>query len=115
MEKRNDFRVKKVAVVCHNYNVRNRYGPEDYSEHFSDINQICDNNGCDTVLYALFTWDKKSPAVIDHQSIFHNLRNVQCIMIEGVCDKFMRAIFMPPPAAPKNLPNGCSEYCSAGR
>jgi curved DNA-binding protein CbpA len=24
-----------------------------------------------------------------------------------LCDKFMRAIFMPPPAVPKNLPNGC--------
>lgn len=82
MEKQYDFRVKKVAVVCHNYNVRNCYGLEDYSEHFSEINRICDNNGCDTILYALFTWDKKSPAVRNHQSIFHNLRNVQCIMIE---------------------------------
>ena len=33
----------------------------------------------------------------------------------GVCDKFMRAIFTPPHDAPKNLPNGCSEYYSAGR
>ena len=38
-----DFLVKKVAVVSHDYNLINRYGHQDFAEHFSQINKLCDN------------------------------------------------------------------------
>lgn len=77
-----DFSAQKVAVVSHNYNVLNRYGHQDFSEHFSQINMTCDNQGCDTVLYSLFTWDEKSPAPRNHKNIFKGLKNVKCVILE---------------------------------
>jgi len=45
--------------------------------------------------------------------LFH--RNVFYLSRFRVCNKFISAIFTPPHGAPKNLFNGCSKHCSAGR
>jgi hypothetical protein len=63
-----DFLVKKVAVVSHNYNLLNRYGDQDFTEHFAQINKECDSKACDTILYSLFTWDEKSSVLRNGQS-----------------------------------------------
>ena len=47
--------IRKVAVVSHDYNVTDSRGLYDYLEHFARINKQCDEQGCDTILYALFT------------------------------------------------------------
>ncbi len=87
-----DLRIKKVAVVSHNYNLLNRYGHQDFSEHFSEINKICDIKTCDTILYSLFTWDEKSPVPRNHQSIFSGLKNVRCIILEVGNQKSVRKV-----------------------
>ena len=77
-----DFLVKKVAVVSHDYNLINRYGHQDFAEHFSQINKVCDSKGCNTILYSLFTWDEKSPVPRNHQSVFEGLKNIECVFVE---------------------------------
>lgn len=74
-------KIKKVALVSHNYNLANRRGLYDYSEHFARINKLCDEQGCDTILYALYTWDLDSPAN-KHWSIFEGMSHVQRIVLE---------------------------------
>jgi hypothetical protein len=86
------FLVKKVAVVSHNYNLINRYGHQDFAEHFSQINKVCDSKACDTILYSLFTWDEKSPVPRNCQNIFKNLKNVKCIILEVGNKKSVRKV-----------------------
>lgn len=87
-----DFLVKKVAVVSHNYNLLNRYGDQDFTEHFAQINKVCDNKACDTILYSLFTWDEKSPVPRNGQNIFKNVNNVKCIILEVGNKKSVRKV-----------------------
>jgi len=74
--------IRKVALVSHNYNVVDSRGLYDYSEHFARINQLCDKQGCDTILYALYTWDRDSPVVRNHDAIFGGLGYVQRVILE---------------------------------
>lgn len=92
MENWNDFLIKKVAVVSHNYNLLNRYGAQDFTEHFAQINKLCDSKTCDTILYSLFTWDEKSPIPRNRQNIFNNLRHVKCIILEVGNKKSLRKV-----------------------
>ena len=43
-----------MALASHNYNVADDRGLYDYSQHFARINKLCDEQGCDTILYALY-------------------------------------------------------------
>jgi hypothetical protein len=87
-----DFLVKKVAVVSHNYNLLNRYGDHDFTEHFAQINKVCDGKACDTILYSLFTWDEKSLVPRNCQNIFNSLKNVKCIILEVGNKKSVRKV-----------------------
>jgi len=73
--------IKKIAVVSHDYNVVDRRGLYDYSEHLARINKLCDHQGCDTILYALYTWTEfagRKNAQLDLQWLNH----VQRIVLE---------------------------------
>lgn len=74
--------IRKVALVSHDYNVADSRGLRDYSEHFARINKLCDEQGCDTILYALFTCDQDAPGVRDHNAIFDGLDHVERIILE---------------------------------
>jgi len=82
MTEQNSVNVKKVAVVSHNYNLSNRFGHQDFAEHASQIHSVCDGEGCDTILYSLFTWDENSPIHRNHKTIFGDLKNVRCVILE---------------------------------
>lgn len=73
---------RRVALVSHDYNVPDARGLFDYSEHFGRINKVCDDLACDTVLYALYTWDSRSPILRTHDSVFSGLQHVQRIVLE---------------------------------
>lgn len=75
-------KLQRIAVIAHDYTVSNGLGLYDYSEHFSRINEICDANACDTILYALYTWDLTSPKSKTHAAMFDGLSNVQRIVLE---------------------------------
>lgn len=74
--------IRRVALVSHNYNRADRRGLYDYSEHFAAINALCDEQGCDTILYALFTWDPDLAGFRSHDAIFGGLRHVQRVILE---------------------------------
>jgi hypothetical protein len=74
--------VRKVALISHNYCVHNSHGLQDYSEHFARINKLCDDQGCDTILYALWTWDQDSTVTRTTASIFGGLHHVQRVILE---------------------------------
>lgn len=75
-------RIGKIALVAHDYTVPDCRGFYDYSEHFSRINRACDDRGCDTILYALYTWHSASPVARTHDSIFDGLEHVQRVLVE---------------------------------
>lgn len=75
-------RIGKIALVAHDYNVPDCRGLYDYSEHFARINKACDDEGCDTILYALYTWDSASPVARTHASVFDGLEHVQRVLVE---------------------------------
>jgi hypothetical protein len=74
--------IKKIALVAHDYTVPDSRGFYDYSEHFARINKLCDDQGCDTILYALYTWDSTSPVPRTHDSMFDALKHVRQIVLE---------------------------------
>jgi hypothetical protein len=74
--------IRKVALVSHDYNVADDRGLCDYSEHFARINKLCDEQGCDTILYALYTWDQDSQVARNHDAIFGGLDHIQRVILE---------------------------------
>ena len=84
-------RIGKIALVSHDYTVPDGRGLYDYSEHFARINKMCDDRGCDTILYALFTWDTSSPVTRTHGSIFDGLEHVRRVTVE-VGEPHVRAV-----------------------
>jgi hypothetical protein len=74
--------VRKIALVSHDYNVTDGGGRDDYSEHFGRINRVCDGQGCDTILYALYTWDLRSPVPRTGATMFGGLAYVWRIVLE---------------------------------
>lgn len=82
MSEQKNISVKKVAVVSHNYNLSNSHGHQDFAEHASQIHAVCDGEGCDTILYSLFTWDESSPIRRNYQTIFGDLKCIRCVILE---------------------------------
>lgn len=80
---RRESPVEKVALVSRDYNLTNGAGLWDLSEHFDRINHLCDEQGCDTVLYALYTWDLRSQGVKSHASIFANRSHLARVILEA--------------------------------
>lgn len=74
--------IKRIGLVSHDYNVPDSRGHFDYSEHFARINKVCDDQGCDTILYALWTIDSTSPLERTHDAIFGGLNNIRRVVVE---------------------------------
>ncbi|QDU97132.1 hypothetical protein [Lignipirellula cremea] len=75
--------IARIALVSHDYTQECRSGLYDYSEDFAAINAACDAAGCDSILYALWTWDNTSPVQRNHQTIFQGLRQVERVILEA--------------------------------
>jgi hypothetical protein len=73
--------IGKLALVSHDYTVPSSRDFYDYSDHFHRINRVCDEHGCDTVLYALYTLDRHS-IVRNHDAIFGGLAHVRTVIAE---------------------------------
>lgn len=82
--------ISLTALVTQDYNVADSRGLYDYSEHCHRINKLCDGQGCDTILYGLYTWDEPSPVERTHAAIFEGLKHVQRIILEVGMDPHHR-------------------------
>src|SRR5205814_116518 len=80
--------IRKIAIVSHNYNYNHSEDERlwdnlwDYSQHVDQINRACDELGCDTILYALYTWDVRSVVPKSHEALFEHLKHVRRIVLE---------------------------------
>jgi very-short-patch-repair endonuclease len=74
--------VRRVALVSHDYTVDYAGGLWDYSEHAARINELCDQEGCDTILYSLYTWDERSSLPRSRAAFFNDLAHVRRIILE---------------------------------
>jgi len=74
---------QKIALISHDYTQRDSAGLWDYSEHFRRINEWCDQEGCDTILFSLYSWDRRSTVQKDAESMFKGLRHVRRIVLEA--------------------------------
>ena len=74
--------IKKVALVSHDSTVADSRGLYDYSEYLARINKLCDEQGCDTILYALYTWAQNTTVARNHDAIFSGLAHVQRVILE---------------------------------
>ncbi|RJP40411.1 MAG: hypothetical protein C4547_02845 [Phycisphaerales bacterium] len=74
--------IDKIALVSRDYNVVRSDRLWDYSALVFDINRVCDEHGCDTILYSLFAWDTRSPLIRTHESLFGALQHVRHMLIE---------------------------------
>lgn len=84
-------RYRRIALVSRNYRLTGKNGRWDLSGDYAAINAFCDEQGCDTILYALWTWDRASPG--SHSPDFEALRNVHRILIE---ESDLGALSVPP-------------------
>lgn len=75
-------RITRLAVVSHDYRRRDSTGRWDYSEHFVRINRLCDEAGCDTILYALYTWDARSQLSRTQATMFDGTHRLKRVVIE---------------------------------
>jgi hypothetical protein len=77
-------KITKIAIVSHNYNRGHSEAENlwDYSQHVDQINRACDELGCDTILYALYTWDVRSAVPKTHEALFERLKHVRRIVLE---------------------------------
>ena len=75
-------KIRRLALISHDYNILDSVGMYGYTEHFAIINSLCDQNGCDTILYALYTWDRELSMPKSHAVIFNDLVQVQRVILE---------------------------------
>jgi hypothetical protein len=75
--------IRRIALVSHNYRIAGQDARWDFSNHLAAINRKCDDEGCDTILYALYTWDVGSGFVRDHDAVFDSLRSVERVVLEA--------------------------------
>jgi hypothetical protein len=73
--------IGKLALVSHDYNQPGSRDFYDYSDHFERIDRLCDEHGCDTILYALYTLDRRS-IIRNHDALFSALSYVRTIILE---------------------------------
>lgn len=73
--------IRRIALVTHNHRIRDRKGALGYAEDFERVIQLCDAEKCDTVLFALYTWDGRTRR--DHASIFESSTSVDRIILEA--------------------------------
>jgi hypothetical protein len=73
--------ITRVALVSHDYRVKDSFGRTDFGEQFRRVNELCDQAGCDTILYALYTISPRSPQARD-AGMFARLASVRRIVLE---------------------------------
>lgn len=74
--------ISRIGLVSHDYNRLDCRGQWDYSEHFGEINRLCDQEGCDTLLYSLYTLERRASEPRNEESIFSRLTSVKNVVLE---------------------------------
>lgn len=78
--RRNGSETRRVALVSRDYNLPDSRGEYDFSEYLSQINAVCDKQGCDTILFSLYTLSKSRQ--LNVSEMLSNLKNVKHVVVE---------------------------------
>lgn len=75
--------IRKLALVSRNYKLRGNDGLFGFAEDYERIARRCDAEGCDTILFSLYSWDGRSPVARAHDTLFGKLSNVRRLVLEA--------------------------------
>lgn len=76
---------KKIALISKRFNYsdgRGSKGFSSFSEHLRTITQICEESACDTILYCLYTFDRKKNNRLNKNLMFGNTKKIKNVIIE---------------------------------
>ena len=80
-----NIKIKRLGIVSRDYRFKENNGYRDFSYSFEEVLKCLDSKGCDSVLFSLFTIDKRdSFRVKDYLS---DLSNIQSVFVEEFVDK----------------------------
>ncbi|MDL2216274.1 hypothetical protein LJB81_00905 [Desulfovibrio sp. OttesenSCG-928-M14] len=80
-----DITVRKLGIVARDYNVRFPNGYRDFSYVLPDVLSLLDDNGCDAVLFSLYSLIPRDG--YDPRLAFTGLRNIRMICVEEFQDR----------------------------
>lgn len=87
--------VSRIAVVSHNCETCDEFGLWDYSHSMGAIHRTADAAGCDTVVYAPWSWDRASKVSRTKETLFGRTRRVEHVIMEvaDLQEKRNRCVF----------------------
>ena len=78
------LKVRKVGIVTRDYRTKFSNGYRDFSHTLSQVLRLLDDDGCDTVLFSLFSIIPRKG--YDPRSAFNHLKNIKAILLEEFQD-----------------------------
>lgn len=82
---REDLKINKIGLVSRDYNVRFPNGYRDFSYSMPDILTLLDAQGCDAVLFSLYSLVPRPD--FDPYTAFKHLKTIRLVCIEEFMDK----------------------------
>jgi len=76
---------KKIAIVSKQFNnseSNKNKGFSSFSGHMETVSKISEKEGCDTILYCLYTFDKKKNHKINKGLVFGKTKKIKNVIIE---------------------------------
>ena len=80
-----DINIRKLGIVSRDYNVRFPNGYRYFSHVWHDVLTLLDDNGCDAVLFSLYTLEPRPD--FDPYAAFKSLSFVKLVCIEEFKDR----------------------------
>ena len=80
--------IGKIGIVTRDYRMRFPNGYRDFSHSFSEVAKRLDDEGCDTVLFSLFSIIPRKG--YDCCSVLNGLKNIRTILFEEFQDRSTR-------------------------
>lgn len=77
--------VRKLGIVARDYNVRFENGHRDFSHVWPDVLALLDKEGCDAVLFSLYTLEPRPD--FDPYTAFKSLNAVRLVCVEEFADR----------------------------
>lgn len=77
--------VRKLGIVARDYNVRFENGHRDFSYVWPDVLALLDKEGCDAVLFSLYTLEPRPD--FDPYKALADLRNINMVCVEEFQDR----------------------------
>jgi len=82
-----DFKIKpkRIALVSHKFSKESPNGKNSFSsfDYFKKIAKVCEDEGCDTILYALYSFDRANSKRTRNNLFFGTTKHIKNVIIES--------------------------------